>query len=200
MAMATDAGHEHILRDSAPEPGGREAGAPWLVVIDMQVAFADPGSAWAVPRYSEIEPVVKRLCDGFEGRVVVTRFVPDPAEPGQWARYYARWPTMRAPADDPLWDVTFPVPDSTPVVSLPTFGKWGGELDRITDGAPLVMCGVATDCCVLATVLAAADAGREVTVVADACAGVGDDYHEETLHVLGLLSPMVEVRMAGELG
>ncbi|MGW3511801.1 hypothetical protein, partial [Streptomyces sp. NPDC000994] len=43
-------------------------------------------------------------------------------------------------------------------------------------------------------------AAVKYTVAAAAGAGVGDDYHEETLHVLGLLSPMVEVRKAGELG
>lgn len=174
--------------------------APWLVVIDMQRAFADPDSAWAVPRYAGIEPLVTRLCEQYSGRTVVTRFVPDPDEPGQWARYYDRWPTMRRPADSELWEVTFPVPEGAPVLSLPTFSKWGPELDGMTGGAPLVLCGVATDCCVLSTALGAADAGRAVTVVGDACAGVADQHHQEALTLLGLLSPMVEVRDAADLG
>ncbi|MFJ3698782.1 cysteine hydrolase family protein [Streptomyces sp. NPDC090052] len=178
---------------------GDSAPAPWLVVIDMQWAFAEPGSAWSVPRYAQIEPVIDALCERFAGRTVHTRFVPDPAEPGQWARYYDRWSTMRRPPGSPLWGLTRHLPDGAPVVSLPTFGKWGEELAALTAGAPLVLCGVATDCCVLATALAAADAGRAVTVVADACAGADDRSHGDTLRLLGLLSPMVEVAGARSL-
>ncbi|WP_406135607.1 cysteine hydrolase family protein [Streptomyces sp. NBC_01089] len=183
---------------AAARPGDRAPG-PWLVVIDMQRAFADADSAWRVPRYAEIEPVIDALGERYAGRTVHTRFVPDPAEPDQWARYYDRWSTMRRPQDSPLWELTRPLPGGTPVVSLPTFGKWGGELAALTAGAPLVLCGVATDCCVLATALAAADAGRAVTVVSDACAGVDDRSHGDTLRLLGLLSPMVEVCEARSL-
>lgn len=178
----------------------RNPAPPWLVVIDMQEAFRDPDSAWGVPGYSAIEPVVTALCGRFPGRTVITRFVPDQEEPGEWSRYYDRWPSMRQPAGSPLWEVTVPVPADVPVVSLPTFGKWGAELARLTGDAPLVLCGVATDCCVLATALAAADAGRSVTVVGDACAGVSDRHHRATLDLLELLSPLVGIADAAEIG
>jgi nicotinamidase-related amidase len=57
----------------------------------------------------------------------------------------------------------------------------------------MVLAGVATECCVLATALAAADAGVRVRVVADACAGADDVSHEQALGVLRLLAPLVEV-------
>jgi nicotinamidase-related amidase len=178
---------------------GPPAAQPWLVVIDMQDAFRDPDSVWAVPGYAAIEPTVGELCARFPGRTVLTRFVPDPGEPGQWARYYDRWPTMRRAADSPLWEVTVPLLADAPTVSLPTFGKWGPELARITGDSPLVLCGVATDCCVLATALAAADAGRAVTVVGDACAGVSARHHEAALELLGLLAPLVDIKTAHEV-
>ena len=53
------------------------------------------------------------------------------------------------------------------------------------------MAGVATDCCVISTVLAAADAGVPVRVVTDACAGSGDDDHERALRVMSLYAPLV---------
>ncbi|MFG2582249.1 cysteine hydrolase family protein [Streptomyces malaysiensis] len=172
---------------------------PWLVVIDMQTAFADPDSVWGIPDYGTIEPVVSELCERFAGRTVITRFVPDPEEPGQWEAYYDRWHSMRCSANSPLWNVTIPVRPGTPVVTLPTFSKWGDQLDRITAGAPLTICGVATDCCVLSTALGAVDAGRAVTVVSDACAGVSEEHHRATLALLDLLSPMIEIRSASEL-
>ena len=53
--------------------------------------------------------------------------------------------------------------------------------------------GVSTDCCVLSTALAAADAGVEVQVVAEACAGLTDDSHREALDIMQLYAPLIEV-------
>ena len=47
-----------------------------------------------------------------------------------------------------------------------------------------MLAGVATDCCVLSTALAAADAGCLVEVVADACAGSSDEAHERALEAV----------------
>jgi nicotinamidase-related amidase len=58
---------------------------------------------------------------------------------------------------------------------------------------------VSTDCCVLSTALAAADAGVTVRVVADACAGVDDESHRRTLDVLALYGPLVEVVSSAEV-
>ena len=60
-------------------------------------------------------------------------------------------------------------------------------------GGHLVLCGVSTDCCVLSTAVAAADAGVAVRVVAEACAGVDDDSHQKALDILRLYAPLVEV-------
>ena len=56
-----------------------------------------------------------------------------------------------------------------------------------------MLAGVSTDCCVLSTALAAADAGGGVQVVGDACAGVNDVSHGQALGILRLYSPLVEV-------
>lgn len=107
---------------------------------------------------------------------------------------------MRLPADSPSWDLTLPAEDGAPVISLPTFSKWGPELERaVGPGTSLVMCGVATDCCVLATAYAAADSGRSVTVVSDACAGATDDAHEQAIALLGMLDPMIVIRPSLEM-
>ncbi|WP_426245053.1 cysteine hydrolase family protein [Nocardioides sp. LHG3406-4] len=172
--------------DASPTP-------PWLVVIDMQVAFGDPLSEWTTHNYDRAEQVVSRLADGFEDRVVWTRFVRDPAEPGQWRSYYDRWPSFRVPEDDALWELTLPVAAGARVLSRPSFSKWGPGLQAIVGDAPLVMCGVATECCVLGTVLAAADAGRQVTVVADACAGATEGLHGQALVLMEQLDPLVRV-------
>ncbi|WP_454860767.1 cysteine hydrolase family protein [Promicromonospora soli] len=89
-----------------------------------------------------------------------------------------------------------------PVVTRTTFGKWGPELAAATrDAGELVLAGVATDCCVISTALAAADAGRRVLVVADACAGSTAENHQRALEVMRLYAPLIEVTtIEGVLG
>lgn len=171
-----------------------------LAVIDMQVAFQETGSEWQVPRYQEAEDQVAKLAAAFDEQVVWTRFVRDPAEKGAWANYYDRWSTFRVDEDSRQWDLTIEPPASHPVISLPTFSKWGTELAALAPvGAPLILCGVATDCCVLATALAAIDAGRSVIVVTDACAAVSDQAQEQTFQLLGLLSPMITLTTTDQI-
>lgn len=190
-----------------PAPGPERGGAAlatdrsdgWLVVIDMQKAFADPFSAWAVEGYAEAEENIVRLLPRFPERVVSTRFVPDPEEAGSWKSYYDRWASMRQPPASGLWELTRPV-QGAPVVSLPTFSKWGDDLVReIGRESPVLLCGVATDCCVLATALGAVDSGRPTTIVKDACAGVSRRHHDEALSLLGSLDPMVGLADTSEV-
>jgi nicotinamidase-related amidase len=170
----------------------------WLVVIDMQAVFADPASGWAVPRFAAAAAEVDRLRPAFAGRTVHTRFVA-PAEPaGAWRAYYRDWPWALQPPEAPLWDLVGN--PGGPVLDRPTFGKWGPELDAATVGRrDLVLAGVATDCCVLSTALAAADGGVRVRVAADACAGATDADHERALAAMALYTPLITLTTVDDL-
>ncbi len=175
----------------------------WLAVIDMQRIFGEPDSGWFAPRFGELVEPIARLAKAFGPRVTFTRFVA-PAQPaGAWRRYYELWPFALQPPDAPLYDLV-PALARTPGPTLDaaTFSKWGPELAaRVADGSPLVLAGVSTDCCVLSTALAAADAGAHVQVVADACTGVDDASHAKALDIMRLYGPLVEVvTMADVLG
>ncbi len=168
-------------------------GPAWLAVIDMQRVFADPASEWFAPRFAEITGPVGRLAGAFGNRTVFTRFVAPGAPAGAWADYYERWPFALRPPGADLYRL---VDGFTPAETLdaPTFGKWTPELAaRVGDGGTLVLAGVSTDCCVLSTALAAADAGIRVRVVAEACAGSGDEAHRQALDIMRLYAPLVEV-------
>ncbi|WP_217553439.1 cysteine hydrolase family protein [Streptomyces sp. GbtcB6] len=175
-----------------------------LAVIDMQRVFAEPNSPWAVPRYAEAAAGVLRLLPAFGDRVVFTRFIA-PAEPtGAWRPYYDQWPFALQPPSACLWELTdeFTLGRQDPARPLDaaTFGKWTPELaERVGPGGRLVLAGVSTDCCVLSTALAAADAGVQVTVVADACAGVDDTTHLRALEVMRLYAPLIEVLEVDQL-
>lgn len=167
--------------------------AQWLVAIDLQAVFADPVSPWRTPDFARAAAAIEALLPAFADRVVRTRFVA-PVEPrGAWADYYADWPFALVPDTDPLYALVLPFAGlDVPVVSAPTFGKWGPDLAAVVGpDAPLVLAGVSTDCCVLSTALAAADAGRRVQVVVDACAGLSESDHRRALDAMALYTPMI---------
>ena len=172
---------------------------PWLTVIDMQRVFAERGSDWFTPRFEETIAPIRKLLPSFGEHVVYTRFVA-PAEPvGSWRAYYDQWPAELVEPDHPMYDIVdelTPGPSAT-VLSATTFGKWNpGLADTIgSPGSPgeMVLVGVATDCCVLSTAVAAADAGVHVRVVAQACAGLTDESHHKALDILSGYAPMIEV-------
>jgi len=167
-----------------------------LAVIDMQQVFADPASDWATPGFAEILPRVQQLVAALAPQVTLTRFVAPERPEGAWRDYYAQWPFALVPADAPLYDLVPgfpPAAELSPVVSAPTFSKWGPELAAAVGDRTLLLAGVSTDCCVLSTALAAADAGVPVRVVSDACAGVDAPSHSAALHVMSLYAPLIEV-------
>ncbi|MBS2936288.1 isochorismatase family protein [Nocardioides sp. J2M5] len=173
----------------------------WLLVVDPQRIFADPASQWGSPMFADIVEPVRRLAADAGERTVVTRWVPAADPQGSWRAYLDAWPFADVAEDDPLLDL---VPEVSGlgrhVVSLPTFGKWGPELEAVTGPTPhLVLTGVATDCCVVSTALAAADAGATVTVVTDACAGSSPDNQRAALHVMGLYPPQITLATTADL-
>lgn len=174
---------------------------PWLVVIDPQRIFADAPSPWGSPMFARAVEPIHRLAAAYRDRVVVTRFVA-PAKPrGSWAPYMRAWPFADVSAEDPLYDVVEPLSGiGSHTVTATTFGKWGPELEGITGAVPrLVVVGVATDCCVISTVLAAADAGATIEIAADACAGSTPENHAKALDIMALYAPQVTVRSTGEI-
>ena len=195
--------------DGAPRPGSgapRSGSGPagpgsrrdkgWLVVIDPQNIFAAPESEWGSPFFAEVMPRIQALAAAFGERVLVTRWLPTADRSTSWGAYFAAWPFADRPPSDPLFDLVPAARALSPHTSLdlPTFGKWGPELEQIVGrGTPIVLTGVSTDCCVVSTALAAADAGAHVTIAADACAGSTATHHDAAIQVMSLYPPQLTI-------
>lgn len=169
--------------------------APWLVVIDPQTIFAAPDSAWGSPFFAEAVPRIRALAESFGDRVLVTRWMPTADRATSWGDYFAAWPFADQPPSDPLFDL---VPEAAglsphPTLDVPTFGKWSAVEAVVGRAAHVVLAGVATDCCVISTALAAADAGAHVEIAADACAGSTAENHAAALQVMSLYPPQIRV-------
>lgn len=169
---------------------------PWLVIIDPQVIFADPSSDWASPMWLTAQDNIEKLASVFD-QIIVTRWIPPHDPTGSWKDYMEEWTFANVPADDPILELVTEFDGE--VVDAPTFGKWT-EIREITGENPhLVITGVSTDCCVLSTVLPAADAGAHVTVVSDACAGSSLENHERALGAMSLYPPQVTIRTTDDV-
>jgi nicotinamidase-related amidase len=161
------------------------------ISIDMQLLFAE-GTEWASPAVREILPAVERLCAHAPGRLIFTRFItPETIEdaPGQWKQYYRRWKNVLASCLDPRTFDLLPelrrFTPAAPVVDKYVHSGFANpalekELDRL-DAAAVILTGVETDVCVLATALAAVDRGYRTVLVSDAIASSVGASHDACL-------------------
>ncbi|MBT8152678.1 cysteine hydrolase [Epibacterium ulvae] len=162
----------------------------WLMVIDMQPGFADPASPWATPGVDSCQRNIRALLPQFENRVLFTRFVPPAAPRGAWVPYYDQWSFARDAQNAWMWELV-PEWQGQPAVTGHRFAKWQEARAHIPQDATVVMCGVATDCCVLGTAIEAADEGRFIRLVTDACAAGTEALHGAALDVMRDRAPMI---------
>ncbi|HVW92277.1 MAG TPA: isochorismatase family cysteine hydrolase [Devosia sp.] len=174
--------------------GGLGPGAVHLCV-DMQRMFAED-TEWRTPWMERVLPNVVRLVERRPERTIFTRFIPA-AEPGRgagtWRRYYERWASMtreRLGAD--MLDLVAPLARHVPpalVVDKPIYSPWFGPglqaaLMALRPDA-LVISGLETEVCVLATVLGAIDHGYRTVIATDAICSSADSTHDAMLEIYG---------------
>ncbi|MBB4071812.1 cysteine hydrolase family protein [Canibacter oris] len=182
----------------------------WLVIVDPQNIFAATDSPWGSPFFADAWGRIAELAPLFPGRIVITRWLPTAPRNTSWGTYFQTWEFADRPATDPLFDLTpeaaaLAAATGAQLLDTPKFGKWGETLKRLVTanlaaGTPeLVVTGVATDCCVISTVLPALDDGCYVTVVRDAVAGSTAANNAAALQVLELYEPMARLVSSAEL-
>lgn len=204
------AGTKRDLTAATNEAAGAKAlqkPEPWLIVIDPQNIFASEDSEWGSPYFAEAFSNIKRLAVGFGDRVLVTRWLPsadrgDEHSPTSWADYFRAWPFADVSAEHELYDLVPAAKELSrhATIDEPSFGKWGKQLKAVVGaGAQLVVTGVSTDCCVISTVLSAADAGCWIKVAVDAVAPSTVENGEAALKVMGLYAPQVQLSTTDEI-
>jgi nicotinamidase-related amidase len=165
----------------------------WLMVIDVQPAFGHPESPWFTPSLDAITDRIAALVPLFGERVIFTRFVPPETVTGSWSRYYAKWDFAHAPAASWLWALDPRFAGRASIASH-RFSKWSPELHaRLGPDPTVALCGVSTDCCVLATALAAVDDGAHVRLIEDACAAKSPEIHARALAIMASRAPQLTV-------
>lgn len=156
--------------------------------IDMQNLFAD-GGPWPTPWLKRTLPQISLLAEARPERTVFTRFIP-PTDaddlPGAWRRYYRRWDEVTLRRLDPaMLELLQPLARLTPPATIfdkAVYSAFGAKgLDDHLRGRgteTLIVTGVETDVCVLASVLDAVDLGFRVIVVTDGICSSSDAGHD----------------------
>ncbi len=156
--------------------------------VDMQRMFLED-TPWHTPWMARVLPAVAAIAGHRAAQTIFTRFLPPQSAdraPGAWRRYYERWDAMTGAHLDPrLLDLAPPLADLVPPATIWDKRMYSAFFDgtllielahRRADG--LVVTGVETDVCVLATVLAAIDHGFRVVLVSDALGSGSDTTHD----------------------
>lgn len=165
-----------------------------VVVVDMQAVFS-ARTAWHVPKLSRIIPRVTRLALHRPDRTILTRFITPitvAAAKGAWRRYYRHWSSVTLERMKPeqleLIGPLAKLAGQMEVCEKTTFSAFESRdfvraiARRRTD--TIVIAGIETEVCVLATALAGVDRGLHVVVASDAVASSSAEAHAAVFDVI----------------
>jgi nicotinamidase-related amidase len=160
------------------------------IVVDMQELFRSHPE-WGTPALADIIPSIRRLLQARPDNAWFSRFIPaqraDQAG-GTWQRFYRRWHSVTLDQLDPGHiDV---IPELRPWATR-AVDKWGfsalgnEELHKAASAAgQVILSGVETDVCVLATAFDAMEAGLRVILATDALTSASRSCHAKALDIV----------------
>ena len=163
-------------------------GATALVMVDLQKIFCSPESPAFLPAWPACADAAIGLCDCFLSRgmpVVFARHVhPAGTGGGVMGRFFDRL----IGEDDPLSGLIVDATDRIPPSGLHNKDRFAAFADGLPENLAgvrnMVICGVQTQRCVLATAVDLHRLGIVPIVVADACAAPDEQSHLGALRVL----------------
>ncbi len=194
----------------SPLPFGPLDARAFHLCIDMQRVFLEPGP-WYAAAGLTILPAIRRLLDHAPDRAIFTRFITaerPAAAKGSWRRYYRRW---HAVTRDELGEGALDLyPDLAPYAAgCRVFDK--ATHDAFDDAAfarhvetlepsALVLSGVETDVCVLATAMSAVDLGYRTVIAVDAVTSSVAESHRACLdHVYPRYDQQIELARVDDI-
>ncbi len=161
--------------------------------VDAQTMFLE-GTEWKVKWFPRTLPNICNITKAHPTETIFTRFIPveKPGDGhGMWRPYYQRWAHMTRQNLDPHFINIIPelaaLAPSAEIIDKEVYGPWlcTHLHERLTEkGADtLIITGLETEVCVLATISGAVDLGYRVIVVDDAVCSSTDFSHDSILNV-----------------
>ncbi len=162
-----------------------------LLVIDMQNAYTSQGP-WSCPNIDKATGNIISLIesDRFE-QIIFTRFDAAVKPVGTWKQYNSINREVNEDAYlNQIIDPLLPYISQYPLYSKSTYSSLTvpdirEAVERcIRHNGSVVLTGVVSECCVLATAFQAIDMGAYVTYIRDGCAGVNEQTENSVIEVL----------------
>ncbi len=162
-----------------------------LLVIDMQNAYTGQGP-WTCPNIDKATGNIISLIesDQFE-QIIFTRFDAAVKPVGTWKQYNSINREVNEDAClNQIVDPLLPYISQYPLYSKSTYSSLSVPEIReavercIKHNGSVVLTGVVSECCVLATAFQAIDIGAYVTYITDGCAGVNEQTENSVIEVL----------------
>ena len=180
------------------------------IVIDMQRLFVDHPD-WGVKDIGRIRREVQWLAELKPGRTFWARFIPArnvEAAEGAWRKYYETWPTATLEGGGEAYIDLLPehrtLAGRAAIFDKGTYSAFSNTemvaALRSAEVDTLILSGVETDVCVLATALDAVDAGFFVVLARDAMTSSSLEGHQATLDVIApRYAPQLSIMTHAEL-
>lgn len=167
-----------------------------ILVIDMQNVYRpdQPWSCGTFDRSCERILTLLRAAETAEAapQVCFTQFLCDPNATGAWADYNEQYREIcAAPWLNEITDTLMPFLARWPLYTKSTYSSL--RIPELRSAAAragrVVLVGVMSECCVLATGMEAIDMGCRVVWLRDACSGADEPREEGVIDILEGLSP-----------
>ena len=153
-----------------------------LVVVDMQNAYLED-QCWACTKTSACaENIVGLIEGGVCDNVVFTEYLAPENPVGTWVTYNE----VNAEVD-----ALKPYTETYPLYSKSTYSSFGNPdfKSLMARAGRIVITGVMSECCVLATAIDAIDTGTPVVYLTDACSGSSEEYEDMATAMMEFASP-----------
>ena len=182
---------ENTVSITSPKDRPKRKNGDLLLVIDMQNAYTVAGP-WTCPHMARAAERITTLIDsGHFEQVIFTRFDAPRLPVGTWKDYNEINREVNEDADlnelipqlRPYTDV-YPLYSKSVYSAMSVTGIQSAVKECIERGGAVVLTGVVSECCVLATAFGAIDMGCPVIFITDACAGISDETEEAVVRVL----------------
>ena len=163
-----------------------------LVVVDMQNAYLED-QCWACTKTSACaENIVALIEGGVCDNVVFTEYLAPENPVGTWVTYNE----VNAEVNGDAWlneivDALKPYTETYPLYSKSTYSSFGNPdfKSLMARAGRIVITGVMSECCVLATAIDAIDTGTPVVYLTDACSGSTEEYEDMATAMMEFASP-----------
>ena len=164
-----------------------------LLVIDMQNVYM-PGGEWCCPSMPAAVRNTKKLIDSETiGTVLFTQYIAPEDPAGRWAVYNSEYRAINEDAFqcDMIDDMKPYLTDENLIIKS-TYSSLTAEAIReaVLKADHVLLSGVVSECCVLATLMQAIDLGAHVVYLTDCTAGQSDENEMMVRRIAELFSPM----------